>query len=493
MYPDHDFAAIDDILLQSKNAFQQFKKYPLGKRAQLLQQIAIELQAVALSLIPTAKKETNLSEERLRAELDRTIFQLNQYADAILNGNILEARIDTSNSNTTPKQPDLRKMMVPLGPVLVFGASNFPFAYSTAGGDTACALAAGCSVVVKAHPAHAETSSMVAKAIQQALAKCELPKELFAHVFGADFKVGEYLVGHPVIQAVGFTGSLSGGRSLFDVAVKRECPIPVFAEMGSTNPVFLLNRKLQSGSEDFAKRLMKSITQDMGQFCTKPGLVIGLKGEPFDAFTKQLNAEIHQAIPGLMLHKGIASNYLIKMQTAIMQRHVEVLYQSANVIQEAAGMITLAKMPARYFLTNKIMHEEVFGPYSLLVECNNMDEMLKVAEKLSGQLTCTLLADNDEIEENDALLSVLTEKCGRFILNAVPTGVSVALAMQHGGPYPATTDSRFTSVGADGIKRFMRPICFQNWDDELLPISLQNANPLQIWRTVNNELSRENI
>ena len=493
MYTDHSTTEIDTLLAKSEAAFYQYKNLSLKERAHFMRSIATEIEALGEELIITAQKETHLSEKRLIAERKRTIFQLNSYADAAEQGNWLEARIDLSDEDKTPSKPDLRKMLVPLGPVVVFGASNFPFAYSTAGGDTACAFAAGCPVIVKAHPAHVETSTLVANAISKAAEQCNMPEGIFTHIYGADFKVGEYLVKHEVVKAVGFTGSYSGGCALFDLAAQRKTPIPVFAEMGSVNPVFLLSDKLQQDHQWLAEKLASSITQDMGQFCTNPGLMIAVKGEALDRYVKQLLVHLHEVTPSKMLHKGIARNYINNMQTAITQRHVDVLYQSDNKLGEEDGMVTIAKVPGKYFLTNVQLHQEVFGPYSLLVECSDAAEMLKIAQHLEGQLTTTLMATAPDIKNNPELVNVLQEKCGRFIMNSVPTGVEVALAMQHGGPFPACTDSRFTAVGADGIKRFARPVSFQNWDNEFLPDELKNENPLNIWRTVNNQLTQAAI
>ncbi|MFN0289946.1 aldehyde dehydrogenase (NADP(+)) [Pedobacter helvus] len=493
MYPDHTIQEIDQIIAKSQQAFYQYKNTSLKERANFMRAIALEIEALGEELIKTAVEETHLNENRLYAERKRTIFQLNSYAEAAERGDWLEARIDVGNVAATPPKPDLRKMLVPLGPVVVFGASNFPFAYSTAGGDTACAFAAGCPVIVKAHPAHAQTSTLVTKAILAAAKKCQLPDGVFAHIYAADIEKSAYLVKHEAVKAVGFTGSYTGGRALFDLATQRKQPIPVFAEMGSINPVFLLPDKLKKDYSWIAQQLSGSITQDMGQFCTNPGLMIGISSEALELVVKELTENIKEVVPGKMLHKGIARNYVNNMQNAISQRRVEVIYQSDYKMGEEDGVITLAKVGAQHFLANPELHEEVFGPYSLLVVCKNREEMLEVAQKLNGQLTVSLMGTAEDLTTHETLLSVLREKCGRFIMNNVPTGVAVALAMQHGGPFPATTDSRFTAVGADGIKRFARPVSFQNWDNEFLPDELKNENPLNIWRTVNNGLTKKII
>lgn len=493
MYTDYKPQEIDQILAKSQTAFYQYKNSSLKERANFMSAIAVEIEALGEELIKVAAEETRLSEKRLYAERKRTIFQLNSYADAAEQGNWLEARIDVGNANATPPKPDLRKMLVPLGPVVVFGASNFPFAYSTAGGDTACALAAGCPVIVKAHPAHVKTSALVAKAISAAADKCNMPEGIFAHIYGADFKVGEYLVRHDVVKAVGFTGSYGGGRALFDLANQRKTPIPVFAEMGSVNPVFLLPNKLEKDYQWIAEQLSRSITQDMGQFCTNPGLVIAIKSDALDLYINQLIAGVKEVEPAEMLHKGIANSFRENREKAIAQDGVKVIYQSDIEQNTEKGIVTIATVSGKLFLSNHQLHEEVFGPYSLLVVCEDEQELLTVAEKLEGQLTTTLMATSTDISSHSHLLNVLKEKCGRLVLNGVPTGVEVALAMHHGGPFPSSTDSRFTAVGADGIKRFARPVSFQNWDDEFLPEELKNKNPLNIWRTVNNELTKNVI
>jgi NADP-dependent aldehyde dehydrogenase len=493
MFKDSTPEEINMIMQNAWKAFHEYRRLSLKDRASFMKAIAVELEACGDALIQTAMQETNLPEPRLRNERARTIFQLNSYADACERGEWLEARIDTAVPDKNPPKPDLRKMLVPLGPVVVFGSSNFPFAYSTAGGDTACAFAAGCPVIVKAHPAHAQTSQLVAEAILKAADKCNLPKGIFAHVFGASFEVGKALVTNSLTKAVGFTGSYIGGKQLFDWANQRKEPIPVFSEMGSINPVFLLPGKLSQSSADIAKMYAGSMTLGVGQFCTKPGLVIGIESEALKSFTHDLGKEIQHINPGTMLHPGIAKSYVEKRETALMQEGVHIVAESETEIKEQQGLPTIATASGQAFLNNPVLHQEVFGPYSLIIRCKDMNEMIKVAKHLEGQLTATLMATENDIKENEELVEAVKNICGRFILNGVPTGVEVCLSMQHGGPFPATTDSRFTSVGADGIKRFARPICYQNWSNELLPDELKNENPLGIWRTVNNELTKEAV
>lgn len=492
-FKDATVQEVERAMQLSHEAFDIFKEKNLRERAGFLRTIADEMNAVAKELIEIAGKETNLEEARLAVELKRTIFQLTSYAEACEQGTWLDIRIDTANTQRNPPKPDIRKMLVPLGPVVVFGASNFPFAYSTAGGDTATALAAGCTVVIKAHQAHAGTSELVAKVVQNAAQKCGLPQSVFIHLHGASFEVGKALVMHPLTKAVGFTGSYEGGMALFDMANNRPVPIPVFAEMGSINPVFILPQKLKNDSASIAAQYASSITQSVGQFCTNPGLLIAVEGEELDQFLDTLGDKIKSIPPALMLHAGIAKNFHQKRTTALQQDGVEVMAEAHGQATEDKGIPTLAVTTVKNFLNNKQLHKEVFGPYSLLVKCRSMDEMLQVAQNIEGQLTATLIATDEEVVEHTKLVHALQNICGRFILNGVPTGVEVALAMHHGGPFPATTDSRFTSVGADGIKRFARPIAYQNWPDILLPDELKNSNPLCLWRTVNNMLTKTGI
>lgn len=489
LFQDAMAAEIDAALTQSKEAFEHYRNTSLQQRANLLRLIAEGLAQKKEELVELAHHETSLEKERLYTELQRTGLQLTSYAAACEEGTWLEVRIDTPQA---PSQHDLRKMLVPVGPVIVFGASNFPFAYSTAGGDTACALAAGCTVVVKAHPAHAETSSLVASIINNAVEKMQLPESIFKHLYGASFEVGKALVQHPYTKAVGFTGSLQGGRALFDLAHQRPEPIPVFAEMGSVNPVFILPQKLAASAEEIAALYAQSITNSAGQFCTSPGIMVVVKSNKLEDFTFQLAQRLQQVKGVPMLHDGISKAFHTGRKKALDTKGVTLL-TPVNEFDEALSLPTLAQTTATAFFQNGDLQHEVFGPYCLMVVCTNETEMLQVAASLHGQLTASLMATNEEVAANGNLVQALQNLCGRIILNGVPTGVQVALAMQHGGPYPATTDSRFTAVGADGIKRFARPLCFQNWSNEHLPCALQNENPLALWRTVNNNLTKEAI
>ena len=493
MYNDFSVAEVNEVMQQSWQAFHAYKKMPLKARADFMRAIAVELEKCGDHLIHTAMRETHLPEARLRGERGRTILQLNQYADACERGEWMDLSIDTAIPDKSPPKPDIRKMMMPLGPVVVFGASNFPFAYSTAGGDTATAFAAGCTVIVKAHPAHAETSHIVADAILNAAAYLNMPEGIFNHVYGQSFEVGKALVMHPYTKAVGFTGSYAGGKQLFDWANQRKEPIPVFAEMGSVNPVYLLPEQLNTSVSQIATMYAASITLGVGQFCTNPGLIIGIESDALKTFIHDLGKAIQKVAPAPMLHAGIVKAYKENKGVALLQDGVHLVAESETEVKANEGLPTVATVDAQTYLKNPLLHKEVFGPYSLVIRCADANEMLQVAQHMEGQLTSTLMATGNDIRKNEALVDAVKNSCGRVIMNSVPTGVEVCLSMHHGGPFPATTDARFTSVGADAIKRFARPICFQNWSNELLPAELKNENPLNVLRRVNGQWTKGNI
>ncbi len=481
--------SIHQIMRQSAEAFQVYRKVSGKEKARFLRAIAEEIEALGMALIQTTMEETNLPEARLLGERGRTIFQCKMFADLLEEGSWVEARIDTADLARTPlPKVDIRKMLVPIGTVVVFGASNFPYAYSTAGGDTASALAAGCPVVVKGHPAHARTSAMVAEAILRAAERTGMPKGVFAHVDGGNgFEVGKYLVMHPLTKAVGFTGSFIGGKALFDLANQRPEPIPVFSEMGSINPVVLMPEKMSMASEEVALKYAASITQGAGQFCTNPGLILGVDNADLSNFIKVLAKEIEQIVPVKMLNAGIYQNYESKRVVALSQENViaeaESLIERTETIQAVS---TVASVDADTFLDNPTLHQEVFGPFSLIVKCKDEAQLLTVIQHLEGQLTTTLMATEAELSTLPEIVDALRSICGRLIFDGVPTGVEVCFAMQHGGPFPACTDARFSAVGPDAIKRFVRPASFQNFPNSLLPAELQNENPLNIWRMVDN-------
>ncbi|MBI1770497.1 MAG: aldehyde dehydrogenase (NADP(+)) [Bacteroidetes bacterium] len=479
---------VDAALREAQLAFLSYKNISGKKKADFLREIANEIEALGQQLVETAMRETNLTEARIVGERTRTTGHCRMFADLVEEGSWVDARIDTALPNRTPApKPDLRKMLMPLGPVVVFGAANFPLAYSTMGGDSVSALAAGCPVIVKAHPAHAETSTLVAGAIQKAIEKTGMPSTVFQHLYGKSFEVGQALVNHPLTKAVGFTGSLAGGKALFDLANKRHEPIPVFAEMSSVNPVVLLPESLKIDFEKTASLLAGSITLGVGQFCTNPGLIIAIENDGLRNLAQKLSEEIVKILPGNMLHQGIADNYNRRLVETLKQQGVSIEAESIQKGNEHQGHAVIASVYAEQFLKNHLLAEEVFGPFSLIIKCKDLTELHSVINHGKGQLTSSIIGHEDEIEKHKNLINVLIEKAGRLIINGVPTGVEVCPSQNHGGPYPATTDSRFTAVGTDAIKRFARPVAFQNFSDALLPNELREANPLGIWRLYNNE------
>jgi NADP-dependent aldehyde dehydrogenase len=382
-------------------------------------------------------------------------------------------------------------MLIALGPVAVFGASNFPLAFSVAGGDTASALAAGCPVVIKGHPAHPGTSELAGLAIRRAVEKCEMPEGVFSLVQGSAFEAGAALVTHPSLKAVAFTGSHAGGRALFDLAASRPEPIPVYAEMGSVNPVFLLPQALQERGVDLAEAFVASITLGVGQFCTSPGLVFAIKGTALDVFVRKAEGLLAQTSPGVMLHAGIKQNFQQGIDQLTKINGVERVWSGSCAETGCLATLVLLKASAETFLDNPEIGKEVFGPSSVIVVCDTPKEMLLAAQNLQGQLTATVHGSDMELDDYADLFRTLECKAGRILLDGFPTGVEVCDSMNHGGPYPATTDSRSTSVGTAAVKRFLRPVCFQNFPQAMLPGPLKNKNEYNLWRLVDGTLTRD--
>ncbi|MFB2120555.1 aldehyde dehydrogenase (NADP(+)) [Parapedobacter sp. 2B3] len=484
---------IDPYVQRAQEAFLNFRQLTIKQRAAVMHAVADEIEALGAELISAAQSETNLPEARLTGEKARTVYQWRCYADALVHSNVLPVQIDTAIPDRTPPKPDIRKAYTGLGVVVVFGASNFPFAFSTAGGDTASAIAAGCTVIFKAHSGHPKTSAIMANAIERAVEKTGMPSGLFAAIATDGATGGQYLVKHPLVKAVGFTGSLYGGRTLFDLASQRPEPIPVFAEMGSVNPVFLLPERLATRAEEVATQYAGSLTLGVGQFCTNPGVFVAPNNAELPRFLDTLKAQIEQVAPAAMLHPGIAASYHKNKTDLLAQVGIDILVAVDETTPQTHGNATVATVSAQDFLANPKLGEEVFGPFGLVVTYDTPTEALAVANQLEGQLTATVLAEPAELEHHRELIAALADKSGRLLFNGFPTGVEVCGSMQHGGPYPAATDSRFTSVGPDAIKRFARPISYQNWPDELLPDELKNSNPLGIWRTVNGELTKNTV
>jgi len=481
-------ANVDEAMELAEAAFARFSETSGAARAALLERIGEEIVALGDTLIERCHAETGLPKDRLIGERARTVGQLKMFADLVREGSWVDARIDTAQPDRKPvPKPDLRRMLIPLGPVVVFGASNFPLAFSVAGGDTASALAAGCPVVVKGHEAHPGTSELVAMAIRAAVAESGLPAGVFSMLHGPGPVVGTALVKHPHTRAVGFTGSSAGGRALFNAAASRPEPIPVFAEMSSLNPVFILPGALRERGAALAEGLKASVTLGVGQFCTKPGLVFGTGGKDWDLLEQSLARLIEEAIPATMLHAGIRASYEKGLVHAAQTERVNLVAQSkqAPIAVKTQSEAVIMKTDARTFLQKPELSEEIFGPFALLVTAQSLAELETIARGLHGQLTATIHASPEDFPAAALLLKILERKAGRLIINGFPTGVEVCPSMHHGGPYPATTDARFTSVGTAAVLRFARPVCFQNFADAYLPGALQNDNPLGIRRLVN--------
>lgn len=464
-------ADVHEALTAAEEARSSLERAGSEGRAVLLEGIALELEKLGDPLLARARLETGLSLGRLAAERNRTTGQLRLLAALLREERSTGVRVDPFLSKLLPGPPtELRRTLRPLGPVAVFGASNFPLAYSVAGGDTASALAAGCPVVVKGHPAHPGTSELTGWAVLRALTSCDLPPGVFALLQGRSHALGAALVRHPMVCAVGFTGSLRGGRALFDLANARPQPIPVFAEMGSLNPVFLSPGALRSRGAQIAAGLTQAVTQGGGQFCTKPGLVFGIAGAAFDAFRCQLEEAIRAAEPATLLHKEIQRTYRHGAARAAALPGVRLLAEATLAEEESLtqGRPRLLATDAATFLNEPLLHEENFGPSTLLVHAADPATLLEIASHLKGQLTATVHGTEGEAAFVGALFALLEHKAGRLIYNGYPTGVEVCASMQHGGPYPASTDSRFTAVGTAAIRRWLRPTCYQGFGSATL-------------------------
>jgi NADP-dependent aldehyde dehydrogenase len=482
-------ALVDRAVEAAAGAFDEYRRLPAEVRAAFLDSIAAAIET-SDELIDAARIETALPAPRLTGERARTAGQLRMFATLVRDGSWLDARIDRALPDRTPlPRPDIRRMLVPLGPVAVFGASNFPLAFSVAGGDTASALAAGCPVVVKAHPAHPATSEVAARAIMTTAAAVGIPPGVLSLLQSTRNDIARALVQHPQVKAVGFTGSLRAGRALFDAAASRPEPIPVYAEMGSVNPLFILPRAAAERAAAIATGLKDSVTLGVGQFCTNPGLTIGISDAGFDDLVGQLDALMSSAPPGTMLTPAICQAYQSGARRLSAIDGVSTR-QSSVAAQESQGIPSLFVTGAEVFLQHQDVREELFGPSTVVIRCGSRDELYQVARQLEGQLTATIHGTPADLEEYAPLVSILESKAGRLIVNGFPTGVEVCPSMQHGGPYPATTDSRATSVGTAAISRFVRPVAYQNFPPSLLPAELQDANPRGIWRLVDGQLTK---
>jgi NADP-dependent aldehyde dehydrogenase len=469
-------------------AFDVYSVMDGQKKAAFLDAIAKEIETLGETLLNTYVMESGLPLGRANGERTRTIGQLGAFATMLREGSWVEAII-----NSTEGKPDIRRVQVPLGPVVVFGASNFPFAFSTAGGDTASALAAGCPVVVKSHPLHAGTSELVASAIIRAAERTGMPNGVFSNLNSSGTAVGKALVSHPLVKAVGFTGSIKGGTALCAIAAQREVPIPVYAEMGSINPVLILPSALAKDSSGWAQKYASSITMGTGQFCTNPGLILGIEGEALDNFIALLETEMKKVGPGCMLHPSIKAQYERSKAELLSEKGI-MATALENGLGENYATPSIISITGEEFLKNHTFHKEVFGPFSIVVKCTDREQLATIVKDLEGQLTGTVLcAEMEELESYGKIVELLKNKVGRLLYNNVPTGVEVCSAMTHGGPFPASSDSKFTSVGTTAAKRWVRPLSYQDWPNAMLPKALQDGNPLGIMRTVNDQFTKNPI
>ena len=488
-YRHGDSADVEAAAAAAAAAFPVYRATTSEQRAQFLEAIAARIEAVKETLIARAVAESGLPQARITGEVGRTTGQLRLFAEVLREGSWNGARIDNALPDRAPlPRPDIRQRFIPLGPVAVFSASNFPLAFSVAGGDTASALAAGCPVVVKGHDAHPGTSEIVARAITEAVAESGLPAGTFSLLFGTGQKLGIALVTDPRIKAVGFTGSRTGGTALVAAAAARPEPIPVYAEMSSINPVFLLDGALSTRGAELGKAFIGSLTMGSGQFCTNPGLVIAVDGPGLDAFVAAAREAVSAAPATPMLTPNIAGSYA---------SGVESLAAAAELVargvegSETCGQAALFTTDAKSFLASEDLQAEVFGASSLIVRCADAAEVAVVAQGIEGQLTATVHADDSDGDAARELLPLLELKAGRILFNGWPTGVEVCHAMVHGGPFPATSDSRTTSVGARAIERFLRPVAYQDVPKTLLPSAIADGNPEQIWRRIDGRLSQD--
>ena len=484
---------IDRALQLADGAHVALRDVSRADRAAFLECIAGEIENLGDELLERAEAETGLPNARLTMERGRTVGQLRLFANVVRDGTFVDARIDHADPNRTPiPKPDVRSMKRSIGPVVVFGASNFPLAFSVAGGDTASALAAGCPVVVKAHPHHPGTSELTADAIVRAVRTCGLPEGTFSLVQGLGPDVGAVLVRHEKTAAVGFTGSLRGGRALFDIATSRPHPIPVFAEMGSVNPMFLLPEALAANVDAVAAGIYQSVTLGVGQFCTNPGLVVAMEGEATDALIAALTTKITGDSGGTMLHAGIRDGYAAGVARLSGTDDVECIARgAANDRDDTCHAVpAIFVTDAATVLDNPSVTDEVFGPSTLIVRCPCDSSLMEVARSLEGQLTATIHATDADHAAFPDLAATLECIAGRLLFGGFPTGVEVAHAMVHGGPYPATTAVGTTSVGTAAIDRFLRPVCWQNAPESVLPEELSNANPTGVARRIDGHLTK---
>jgi NADP-dependent aldehyde dehydrogenase len=490
-------ATAEEVERAAQLAHQAFSKYSQTsgrERAAFLRKIAANIEAVANDIIERAELETALPKARLQGEIARTCGQLRLFASLVEDGSWVNARLDRPDPDRKPlPKPDLRSMLRPLGPVVVFGASNFPLAFSVAGGDTASALAAGNPVIVKAHSAHPGTGELVGQAVVKAVRESNLPEGVFSCLFGGGNQVGAALMKNPLVKAGGFTGSRKAGRILMDICAARPEPIPFYAEMSSTNPVFILPGALRERADAIAAGLHASFTLGAGQFCTKPGMVFFPEGSDGSALVSKLQNAVNDSAPFHLLTGVIRSSYNSGLTSRKDKKGVKVVAEKAQGEKSLGVGAALFETDAQSFLKDPELSEEIFGPATLLVRHSQREEVLKAARELEGHLTATIHGTEQDMRDFADLIAILEQKVGRLVFNGFPTGVEVAHAMVHGGPYPSTSDGRSTSVGTQAIFRFVRPVCYQNFPDAALPDSLKDGNPLGIWRMVDGGMTREPV
>lgn len=482
-------AEINQAAESAMEAWHEYKNISGHKKAEFLKTIADNIESLGDELVHRAMAEAGLPEARIKGERGRTCGQLRLFATLLEEGSWVNAVIDPAKPDRQPMpRVDIRKMYQSIGPVAVFGASNFPLAFSTAGGDTASALASGSPVIVKGHPSHPGTHSLVSKAISDAVESCGLPLGVYSALNGG-VSVGSALVKHSCIKAVGFTGSLGGGNAIMKATYERDVPIPVYAEMGSINPIFLLGERLEGNLKELSNMLANSINMGAGQFCTNPGIIVVPPSTRNEEFAKSLAEAFSELNSYTMLNQGIHQNFEAKKKMMSDQSEVEIIY-TASDSEDWKARPTLARTKAKSFINNNKLHHEVFGPFSMLLECESKEDMLAVARCMEGQLTTTIMGSESALEAEDTLIDVIKEKAGRLVFNGVPTGVEVGYAMHHGGPYPSASSGMYTSVGTDAILRFVRPMCYQSAPQAILPPELKDDNPLGIWRKVDGQMTQ---
>ncbi len=491
-YYSASLAEVDHAARLAEAAFAHYSRLSGAKKATFLRRIASRIEAAAESIVARATSETGLPAARIQGETARTCFQLRLFADLVAEGSWVDARIDRADPSRTPvPKPDIRSIQRSLGPVVVFCASNFPLAFSVAGGDTAAAFAAGSPVIVKAHHAHPGTAEIVGAEVCEAARECDLHEGVFSLLYGSGSEIGMSLIHHPAIKAGGFTGSRSGGQALMRAAAARPEPIPFYAEMSSINPVFILPNALSRNAEQIAAGLHGSVTLGAGQFCTNPGLVLLPAGENARSFTARFAELMSQSPQFTMLTPGIAKAYTGGVTSHQAQSRVHTLVTGRSLEGECGVGAALFETDAESFLANASLSEEVFGPSTLFVSHSNRDQLLSVARGLEGHLTATIFGSDSDLEEYRDLIEVLETKVGRLVFNGYPTGVEVCHAMVHGGPYPETSDVKSTSVGTRSIYRFTRAVCYQNFPEKALVPELQDANPNGSWRMVDGALTKD--